>query len=192
MCIRDRYQRRVHGTLSGSPECKRSGTYTIGNLGGDCQRYLKCVDGRAYERRCVPGTFFNTGTGECQLGNKADICGSQEMVVEYKTNPTSQNKPTSATEFNTLCANRPGRKIAWPGNNCAAYIECDRTQKRAIKYTCNSGLEYSPGSGSCVSKGQASCPYQIALSEQTYEPSKFMNSKNVFLEMKEYVQDPPK
>lgn len=128
-------------------------------VAGQCDAYVECVKGQAYEKLCPDGLMFYSKTRlrdyACQYPNEVDCAGREKLQAPEPT----QRCPHQFAKF------RIGDSA-----HCNTYIDCENGI--AHRKNCGDGLAFHPTSHNCVWPGDApdcdapaflgfQCPQQV-------------------------------
>ncbi|KAJ0181066.1 hypothetical protein K1T71_003151 [Dendrolimus kikuchii] len=111
----------------------------------NCGQYRMCVAGTAINMLCPPALAFNPATSRCDWPDQVPSCNS-DAFLGFKCPATPLN-----------AEGKPSDQIynyKYEGN-CYYFFACEKGKARLL--SCDSGLAFDSGSGTCVDDSLVQC-----------------------------------
>ncbi|XP_037930693.1 mucin-2-like [Teleopsis dalmanni] len=143
----------------------------------DCSEFIYCLNGQPYPAKCMPGTYYNIQTGNCDSKTSSTACKSESttstkvsstvttpitttstfstttattVTSSTITTPTSSEATTttdSSTASPNICENEATGTTFPYPNDCSQYIICVKGQ--VIYALCQPGTYYNKETENC-------------------------------------------
>ncbi|XP_061390505.1 mucin-2-like [Musca vetustissima] len=140
----------------------------------DCSKYYMCLNGNAVLVSCMPNTYYNPASGECDTSSPTQCREGLPTppTTELLPTTTTTELPTTSSTTTTpanICADLPtGSTITYPAD-CSKYYMC--LNGNPVLVSCMPNTYYNPASGQCDTSSPTQCREDQQSTSTTESPT---------------------
>ncbi|XP_065359263.1 chitin-binding domain protein cbd-1-like [Calliphora vicina] len=125
--------------------CENKPTGTTLSYPEDCSKYYMCINGQEKLTNCMPQSYYDPATGECDNDVSPTAC--QGPIAATTTTESSETNTTTAQSPQGPCSDESNGFIYANVQDCSQYYMC--LDSSSVLCKCQNQTYYNPYTGEC-------------------------------------------